>query len=263
MRIFIISMDDPIQTNNFIKGIIDARKDDIIGLAISTKGRLTLSKGQSKWVYLFSLLLIMGPFAYFRSAFRTIAYKLRKKAAGMGLVEDPSLGYWAEKQGVSVSQVASPNSEEFRAWLTEQRPDIVISQCQHILKRDLIDIPSIGVLNRHNALLPKNRGRLTPFWVLYRREKATGVSIHFVNEGIDAGEIIVQKRIEVDDRETFDSLVRKNYEVALPAMLETLDRLENGQSEFMPNDDDEASYNSTPRFHHAWEYRWNRIMGRR
>jgi methionyl-tRNA formyltransferase len=45
----------------------------------------------------------------------------------------------------------------------------------------------IGVINRHNALLPKNRGRLTPFWVLYKGEKETGVSIHFIDEGIDSG----------------------------------------------------------------------------
>jgi len=57
-----------------------------------------------------------------------------------------------------------------------------------------LNIPKIGVLNRHNALLPKNRGRLTPFWVLYKGETETGVSIHFVTEDLDAGDIIVQKK---------------------------------------------------------------------
>lgn len=70
--------------------------------------------------------------------------------------------------------------------------DLIINQNQNILKKELLSIPKIGVINRHNALLPKNMGRLTPFWVLYKGEKVSGVSIHFVTEELNAGDIIVQ-----------------------------------------------------------------------
>src|SRR6056297_3998910 len=61
---------------------------------------------------------------------------------------------------------------------------------------------------RSGDLLPKNRGRLTPFWVLYKGEKETGVSIHFVTEGIDAGEIIVQKKFPITSKDTFNTIVK-------------------------------------------------------
>ena len=50
MRIYIITMDDPVQTYQFIKDIIDEKKDQIVGLAIPKGDRLTLAKGKSKWV---------------------------------------------------------------------------------------------------------------------------------------------------------------------------------------------------------------------
>ena len=60
MRIFIITMEDPLYTLPFIKDIIKAKKKDIVGLAISEGGRLKIGKNRSKLMYLLSLLLIMG-----------------------------------------------------------------------------------------------------------------------------------------------------------------------------------------------------------
>lgn len=117
------------------------------------------------------------------------------------------------------------------------------------------------MLNRHNALLPKNRGRLTPFWVLYKKDKETAVSIHFVDEGVDSGPVVVQKRFVVEPSETFGSLVHKNYEHAPRAMLEALDKLEKGDTDYLPNPDDQATYNSVPTLAQAWDYRKKRIIG--
>lgn len=78
MRIFIITMDDPVQTKDFIKKIIDGRGNDIIGLAVSNGDRLTLRKGKSKYEYVISLLLIMGIFNFSRNALISIIHKIRK-----------------------------------------------------------------------------------------------------------------------------------------------------------------------------------------
>ena len=119
----------------------------------------------------------------------------------------------------------------------------------------MLEIPLIGIINRHNALLPKNRGRLTPFWVLYREEEETGVSIHFIDEGIDSGDIIVQKKFPVSKTETFDTLVKKNYQVAYVVMLETIKKLDNNERDFLPNDDKFATYNTTPSLKDAYKFR--------
>lgn len=256
MKIFIITMDDPVQTKAFISQIIDARKNDIVGVAVSKGDRLTLSKGKSKFTYVFSLLLIMGVFHFTRNASISVWHKMRKMLHKLGLLNDPTILGYAHMQGIPVFSIKTPNNKSFLEKLKEIKPDVIINQSQSIIKKELLSIPSIGVLNRHNALLPKNRGRLTPFWVLYHGEKETGVSIHFVDEGLDSGPIIVQEKYTVSSTVTFNTLVKKNYQIAPLAMLKALDLLENGFNDFISNDDSQATYNSTPSFKQALKYRF-------
>lgn len=255
MRIYIITMDDPIQTYNFIKRIIDVRGNDIVGLAIPNGDRLTLAKGKSKYAYIISLFLIMGPFYFFKNAIISVIHKVKKKFSGLGIIKDPTIMGYAKLNNIEVKRIKSPNNKSFREYLESLDIDVIINQSQSFLKKELLNIPKIGVLNRHNALLPKNRGRLTPFWVLYKGEKETGVSIHFVEESLDSGGIIVQKKYLVSDKDTFNSLVKKNYSIASEAMLEALNILEVGGKEFMENSDIEATYNTTPTLKEAFNFR--------
>ncbi len=261
MRIFIITMDDPVQTKQFIARIIDAKQEQIIGLAVPNGDRLTLSKGKSKYAYLVSLLLIMGLPAFVKNAGISVFHKIKKQLHKVGLIQDPTIMGYASRRGIPVHRIKTPNGKAFRAMLSELKPDIIINQSQSIIKKDLLDIPSIGVLNRHNALLPKNRGRLTPFWVAFKKEKETGVSIHFVEEGIDSGDILVQEKYSVSPKDGFNQIVKRNYEIAPQAMIKAIDLLESGQREFIDNNDDEATYNTTPELKEAWAYRKQRIFG--
>ena len=258
MKIYIITMDDPIQTYHFIKDIIDAKRDQIVGLSVPNGDRLTLAKGKSKYVYIFSLLLIMGPFHFIKNSLITIFHKIKLILSRYGIVDDPSILSYAKKQGISVKRIKTPNNKEFREYLKSLDLDVIINQSQSFIRKELLEIPKIGVLNRHNALLPKNRGRLAPFWVLYNGERETGVSIHFVQESLDSGDILVQKRFDVTDKDTFNSLVKNNYSLASKAMIEALEKLENGASNFIKNDDSIASYNSTPLFSEAFTFRFAR-----
>lgn len=259
MRIFIITMDDPILTKTFIRQIIDHRKKDIIGVAIPDGDRLTLSKGKSKYQYVLSLLLILGIYHFLQNAFISVFHKARKKMKNFGLTKDPSILSYADKFGIPTFRIKSPNNKEFIMQLTKLQPDIIINQSQSIIKKELLSIPTIGTINRHNALLPRNRGRLTPFWVLYKGEKESGVSIHFLTEKLDAGDIIVQERYSVSEKDTFNTLVKKNYEIAPLAILKAIDLLEAGYTGFLPNPEEKATYNSTPSLTEAWNYRKRRI----
>lgn len=260
MKVFIITMDDPVYTGPFIRSIIEHRRESIVGLAVSKGDRLRIGKQKSKAAYLFSLLLIMGITRFIRYSFIEVSFKLHKKlAARLPFIKSPSILAFAESQGIPVWDINTPNGKAFLAELAQIAPDVIINQSQSILKEKLLSIPRIGTVNRHNALLPKNRGRLTPFWVLYKEEKETGVSIHFVSEGIDAGEIIVQERFPVEPRDNFHSIVRKNYERADKAMLKALDILEKGDYQLIPNNEEEATYNTIPEPGQAWEYRKKQI----
>ncbi len=255
-------MDDPVQTYDFIKDIIDAKKDEIIGLAIPKGNRLTLSKGKSKYTYILSLFLIMGPWHFLKNSMKTILFKFKKKLSQLGVGKNPSIRTYAENNGIPVRTITTPNSKKFRSYLETLDLDLIINQSQNIIKKELLEIPKIGVINRHNALLPKNRGRLTPFWVAFNNENETGVSIHFVEEGIDSGDIIVQKRFEVTAKDNFNTIVKKNYEIASKAMIEAIDLLSQEKYDFMHNDDTLATYNTTPTLKQAFLYRKHRILDR-
>jgi len=152
------------------------------------------------------------------------------------------------KHGVAILELSkSINSEASRRILRERfAPDLIISiQANVIFKKPLIDLPTIGCLNVHTALLPKYRGLMPTFWVLRNDERETGVSVFFIDEGIDSGPILVQKRISIGDR-TLDQLIRDTKKIGVDALLEAIDLIDRGDYELMANDDAEQTYYSFP-----------------
>jgi len=257
MRIFIITMEDPVYTLPFIKEIILNRQKDIVGLAVAKGNRLTIGGKRSKLTYLFSLLLIMGFLHFMKFSFKTLSFKVKLYLSRyLKSINSPSILEFAKNRKIPIWKIKFPNNKLFLKQLKIIKPDIIINQSQSFLRKPLLKIPSIGVINRHNALLPKNRGRLTPFWVLYKKEKETGVSIHFVEESLDSGNIIVQEKFEVTPNETFASLVKKNYDIAPKAMLKALNKLEKSNYKLIHNEGTKATYNTIPTFKEALTFRW-------
>lgn len=76
------------------------------------------------------------------------------------------------------------------------KPDLLVSLAgNEIFKQPLFELAKYGAINLHSALLPKYRGLMPSFWVMRNNEEKTGVSVFFVNEGVDSGPIIVQKEV--------------------------------------------------------------------
>lgn len=260
MKIWILTMEDPVYTVDFIKEIIHHHHSHIEGLTIARGNRLKIGKKRSKPLYILSLFLIMGCKTFIRFSTKTFSYKLKKQIDKIFPLKNfISLQKCAYYYNIPVSYTNNPNGSEYIEMLKTRRPDIIINQSQFIIKKELLNIATIGILNRHNALLPKNRGRITPFWVLYNEEAESGVSIHFVDEGIDSGPILVQKRFNIDKNETFGSLVKKNYKWANKAIIEALDNIEKGPVNYIPNIEEQATYNTIPSLREAWEYRKRRF----
>ena len=78
------------------------------------------------------------------------------------------------------------------------QPDLLVSILgNQIFKSPILNLAPKGCINLHTALLPKYRGLMPSFWVMKNNEKYTGVSVFFVDEGIDSGPIIVQEKLEI------------------------------------------------------------------
>jgi methionyl-tRNA formyltransferase len=140
----------------------------------------------------------------------------------------------------------SINSRESLECIRGYSPDLIISiQANVIFKKRLIELPAKGCLNVHTALLPRYRGLMPTFWVLKNDERETGVSVFFIDEGIDSGPILVQKRIAIGDR-SLDRLIRDTKRLGMDALLESVDLIERGEYELIENDDAKKTYFSFP-----------------
>jgi methionyl-tRNA formyltransferase len=79
-------------------------------------------------------------------------------------------------------------------------PDLLISaHFQKIINKDIIAIPQLGCLNLHPSLLPFYRGMAPQHWPIINGERKTGITVHFIDEGVDTGNIVLQKEILIDD----------------------------------------------------------------
>lgn len=140
------------------------------------------------------------------------------------------------------------NDSAFLDELQKRNVDLVISiACPQIVRKELLKLPRHGVINIHGALLPKYRGKLPSFWVLANGEKRTGVTVHYMNEEIDDGPIIVQKEVPIEPEDTLHSLVLKSkVGYGASALAEAVRRIMEGHVETLPNNEQEATYFSFP-----------------
>ena len=130
--------------------------------------------------------------------------------------------------------------------IASEKPDIIISiACNQIFKKALIQIPKIGIINLHTSLLPKYRGLMPSFWVLKNMESITGVSVFFVDEGIDSGDIIVQKIIKIETR-NLEKLVKLTKETGIKAIIEALRKILSNSYDTIDNNENLMTYNGFP-----------------
>ena len=168
---------------------------------------------------------------------RTLGAKLRRR----------SIAAVCDKRGVRYASARDVNSRAFLDELRALEPDVVVSvSCPQIFKRELIELPPKGLLNVHGAILPSYRGVMPSFWMLAHGEKQAGVSVYFVNEQIDAGDLCGQRVFDIEPDETLDHFLRRSKAIAADLLVEVLESVENGTVEARPLDLSAGSYYSWP-----------------
>jgi methionyl-tRNA formyltransferase len=153
-----------------------------------------------------------------------------------------------KKQNIPVVELTkSVNHQESLDIIKSYNPDLLISIAgNQIFKKPLINLAPKGCLNLHTALLPKYRGLMPSFWVLKNNEQETGVSVFFIDEGIDSGPIVVQKKISITKNMSQEDLIKKSKKIGMDAIIEAIDKIEKDDYELIPNPDEEMTYYSFP-----------------
>ena len=131
--------------------------------------------------------------------------------------------------------------------INQYSPDLLISILgNEIFKKPILDLAPLGCLNLHTSLLPKYRGLMPTFWVLKNNEHETGVSVFFVDEGIDSGDIIFQEKIRIASGTTQEQLINKTKSIGMRLLIQSIDTIKNGTVTKIENNDNEATYYSLP-----------------
>lgn len=135
------------------------------------------------------------------------------------------------------------NNPVFRSLLESLKPDIgVVAAYGKILPKEILDVPKHGFINVHASLLPKYRGAAPIQWALLNGEKETGVTIFKLVETLDAGHILLQKKIRIEENDDAESLSKKLFAAGAELLSEALEKIEKGTAEFRPQDESEVTF---------------------
>ncbi len=225
IKIFILTQEEPFYLPLGIKKLIEAKKDNVVGATIFPR----FGKKKSKFKIFRELLLLYGPRSFMIQCFEFFVFKLLNILTPIIKTRRfYSLKKIFKYFSIPIIQTSNINDSAYIEKIKTINPDLIISfACPQILKNEILSIPKIGCINVHGSLLPKYRGRNIGFWVLLNQEPETGITVHYMNEKIDAGEIILQKKIEVAKGETVHTLYKKILPLEGLALIEAIDLLEN------------------------------------
>ena len=163
------------------------------------------------------------------------------RPAGRGLKLNPTpVKRRADELGLAIRQPRRANEavEELAALDADV---FVVAAYGQILARPVLDLPRIAPVNLHASLLPKYRGAAPVHWALIRGETTTGVTTFVMEEGLDSGPILAQRELTIDDADTAGTLEARLADLGADVVRETLQGLNDGSIEPVPQDDAAAT----------------------
>lgn len=152
----------------------------------------------------------------FEIAFVTVRYDKK----------DPVLLEKAKAQGIPIEISSNINSAEFIDVVKKCEVDIIVSMSfNQIFKSELINLPPLKTINCHAGKLPFYRGRNILNWALINDEKEFGITVHYVDEGIDTGDIIIQNTYDITDDDDYGTLLERAYVGCADTLYAALDAI--------------------------------------
>lgn len=134
-------------------------------------------------------------------------------------------------------------NDELLAWVNTKKPDLIYCfGWSYLLPKKIIDYPSLGSVGYHPALLPKNRGRHPIIWAIALGLKETGSTFFYLTEEADAGNILNQRKILIDNDETSSTLYNKLMKVGEQQVIEMTEAFLNNSISFTVQEESKASY---------------------
>ena len=153
------------------------------------------------------------------------------KMQGRGLKLTPSpVKIFAQEKGLKVIQpLKIKNSTEFIQEMKNINPDVIcVVAYGKILPKEILDIPKYGCINVHGSLLPKYRGAAPIQWAVLNGDKTTGITTMYMDVGMDTGDVILKKEVEIGENETTGQLWDRLAILGGNLLVKTLKQIEAG-----------------------------------
>ncbi|MGB7291846.1 MAG: methionyl-tRNA formyltransferase [Thermodesulfobacteriota bacterium] len=144
---------------------------------------------------------------------------------------------------IPVLQPEKIKTEEFNSELKEYEPDMIcVAAYGKILPKNILDLPPHGCINVHASLLPKYRGAAPVNWAIIRGEEITGITTMMMDEGMDTGDMLLQKEVRIEVEDDAESLSEKLSIVGAKLLTETIRLQKRGRLPRIPQDHSKATY---------------------
>lgn len=153
-----------------------------------------------------------------------------------GLRKTPlNLAALAKEKHIPYYYMAQGSSKDLEDWVKSLNPDLIVVFYSQLLKKNIFSIPLYGTINLHPSLLPKYRGPNPWFWMYYDYDLQPGVTVHYIDEGEDTGDIIYQEGFDISSGVPFQELYRKAIEdVGAKLLIRAIDGIADGNAPRYP-----------------------------
>lgn len=149
----------------------------------------------------------------------------------------------ALQAGIEVLQPAKVREGEFIEKLKTYNADLIaVTAFGQILPEEILNMPKYGCINVHGSLLPKYRGAAPLQWSVINGEKETGVTTMYMAKGMDTGDMLLKQSIAISPQDTYGSIHDKLSVIGANILLETIEGLQNGTLQRIPQKEQEATY---------------------
>jgi len=166
-----------------------------------------------------------------------------KPAGRGGQVTPPAVKAAAVQLGIPTLQPKSARTGELEAALRESRAELaVVVAYGKILPKAVLEALPKGCINVHASILPKYRGAAPVQWAVINNETETGVAIMQLDEGMDTGPVLLERRVEIDAEETSGELLARLAPVGSAALLDALTMIAAGTATPVPQDHAQATH---------------------
>lgn len=160
-------------------------------------------------------------------------------------LKPPPVKEAAHRLQLLVFQPAKFKDRRTQTFLTSFKPEaMVVVAFGHIFPKWALEIPQFGCFNLHASILPRLRGAAPIPWSIIRRESETGVTTMKMDDGMDTGSVLLQRREPIMESDTAASLSERLSEIGADLMAQTLRGIESG--EITPRDQEESLATHAP-----------------